>query len=254
MQPSVLYRRIRRRCDLQDGEFIDDDEIGELAEEEYLALWDLMVTAHGGEDAPWELSSVSTVANQGYVDIPITAGCYRLLRLDADLGGPDYVPIDRGQLITDPWKVQAQQWTHATDVRYYARRGVRATAAARVSAGGPDALHTWRVHFTPTPTAVHTVRMFYVPPPILTLSDDDPATYSAFPDEHPEYVVAAVARKIAIRQEADPTPHESVLNEVREMIRTQATPIQVLPRRILDQRRWQRDNFAGEDTDSFLRR
>jgi hypothetical protein len=251
VDPAVLYRRIRRRVDLLDGEFIQNDEIGELAEESYFDLWDFLLDLLGDE-GPWELATLSTVANQPYIDIALTTGCYRMLRLDAALDGNAYVPIERGQLGSDPWQVSPEQWQRATDVKYYARRGARASAASRL--GSADSFAAWRLYFSRTPTAVHSVRLFYLPPPPIVLTDDDPATYTSFPDEWPEYVVADVAAKIAVRQESDPAPHERERERVRERIERYSKPHQVTQaRKIVDARRWQAGELH-EDDDGFRRR
>ncbi len=253
MEPSLLYERIRRRCDLVSSEFLDDAELGELCEESYLELWDILVDLLG-EEAPWELATVNTTAGQAYVDVPLATGCYRLLRLDTALDGQQYVPLQRGQLGSDPWRVESRVWRHAADVRYYARRGARAGTAARV--GSADSLATWRVYFDPTPIAVYPVRLFYVPPPPIVIADNSPLSYTSFPDEWPEYVVADVSAKVAVRQEADPAPHERERERVRDRIQRYSKPHQVTqPRTILDQRRWQRDiDFAADDSDFMNRR
>lgn len=223
-----------------------------MAEESYLDLWDFLIDLLG-EEAPWEIATVNTVAGQGYVDVPLATGCYRLLRLDTALDGTHYVPIERGQLGSDPWRVESQQWHHATDVRYYARRGARATAALRI--GSTDSLAAWRVHFNPVPSQVYPVRLFYVPPPLIGISDDDPATYTSFPDEFPEYVVADVSAQVAVKQEADPAPHERRLERAKERITRHYKPHQMTqPRRILDQRRWQNNDTFDPDDSSFMNR
>jgi hypothetical protein len=250
--PDVIYRRIRRRCDLAPSEFLEDDELGEMAEESYLDLWDFLIGLLG-EEAPWEIATVNTTAGQSYVDVPLTTGCYRLLRLDASLSGDYYVPIGRGQLGSDAWRVTPQTWQHASDVKYYARRGARAAAALRI--GSSDSLAAWRVYFDPTPVAVYPVRLFYVPPPLIGISDDDPATYTSFPDEFPEWVVADVSAQVAVKQEADPAPHERRLERVKDRITRHYKPHQVTqPQRILDQRRWQGDDFDPDDSDFMTRR
>jgi hypothetical protein len=253
VEPAQLYQRIRRRCDLGPSEFLTDDELGEIAEESYLDLWDFLIDLLG-EEAPWELATVSTTGGQAYVDVPLATGCYRMLRLDASLGNDYYVPVERGQLGSDSWRVTPQTWQHASDVRYYARRGARAAAAARL--GSVDSLTTWRIYFDPAPVAVYAVRLFYVPPPPIVISDDSPATYTSFPDEWPEYVVADVSAKVAVKQEADPAPHERERERVRDRIQRYSKPHQITqPRRILDQRRWQRGaDFDPDDSDFMNRR
>jgi hypothetical protein len=67
--------------------------------------------------------------------------------------------------------------------------------------------------------------------------------------------VADVAAKIAVRQEADPAPHERERERVRERIERYSKPHQVTqPRKIVDARRWQSADLTGAEGDSFLRR
>ncbi len=223
-----------------------------MAEESYHDLWDVLITLLG-EEAPWELTTVSTVAGQAFVNVVLGTGCYRLLRLDAAFAGSSsYVPIGRGQLASDAWPVNPEQWQSGTGVRYYARRGVRATAAQRI--GSNNHFTTWRIYFTPTPVAVYSVRLFYVPPPLILISDDNPATYTSFPDEWPEYVVADVSAKVAAKQEADPGPHERERDRVIGLIERYSKPHQVTQAQtIVDARRWQADAFDTDDS-GFLNR
>jgi hypothetical protein len=232
-----FYQRARQRCDLQPSEFIQDPEIGQIAEEQYHELWDLLCDVLG-EEMPFEISTFTTTANQDYTDVPITEGVYRILRFDANVNGQEYAPLWRGNLATDVMNIRPEQWRDASQVRYYGRRGLRAGNAARV--GSADSFAAWRFYWDPIPARAYTGRLWYVPPPPIVIADDSPLAYTSFPDEWPEYAIAGTCAQIAIKQEADPAPFQAEKAAVEARIRLRAGKHQrQQPQTISDHRKFQ---------------
>lgn len=232
--PSALYDRIRDRLDLANSGYLEDGEIGLACEESYFDLWDFLIDLLGDE-GPWERQNLVTVPNQDFVDAPVAANVYRLLRLEFSQGGSNYyLPVRSLNLASDEISTQAVNFTDARSFRYFARRAPRAPATTRIVAGGFAA---WRFYFSPVPSGAYTLRMYYVPPPPITF---DPGTgdYTSFPDEWPEYVVADVCSKMMDKQEGDSAPFVAERERIKSRIERYAKPHQMNgPHRIADMRR-----------------
>lgn len=271
MDPAALYTRVRRRLDLDESEVHLDLEIGQLAEESYFELWDLLI-ATMGDEAPWERRIFTTVAGQDYIDIDLVAqnggggapswpfeglpGVYRMVRWDFRGSGQVWYPLQRFALGAEPLDEQPRPWTEGSTIRYFARRNLRPTFAERAAfAGALGAFSGWRVYFNPVPAGEYSVRLHYVPPPRIGLSDADPeAPYSVFPDEFPEYVVADVCAKLRVKEEADPTEFERERERIRTRIEAYYKPHQLnAPQFVHDHRRLQQHESVA-DIEAFWRR
>lgn len=251
MEVSKLYARIRTRLDLEPSEYVSDLENGNLCEEAYFELWDILISSLG-EEAPWERATFFTVANQDYIDLELEDDVYRILRIDTSLQGDGvWRPIYPATLAAAMLGTTAQHWSGVPGLQYFARRSPRATQALREAAGVGYA--TWKLYFDPIPTAVHTVRVWYVPAPALTftLDEDDEPVLATVPDDYPEWVVAHVCSQLAAKQESDPTPFIAERGRVEDRIRRHAKPHQTTaPKRLADVRAVE----SGVDYDGFLGR
>lgn len=244
MLPADLYRQIRRRVNQFKSLHLEDEELGWLCEESYFDLWDFLIGALGTE-APWERTEITTTANQEYVDAAVTVGIYRLLRLELMDQGGLYEPIRPLNLTADPIDPRAESWVSPDSVRYFARRGARATKEAR--AGSATAFAAWRFYFSPVPLGVYTLRAYYVPPPPIVIESSE-SGYGLFPDEWPEYVIADVAAKLCAKMKEDPSPFMAERERVKSRIELYATPHQAnMPKRIADLRRGEPDGLGFVD-------
>jgi hypothetical protein len=220
--PGELYKRIARRLDLDPSAYLQDPEVGQLCEEAYLDLWDLLISSLGDE-APWERVTLTTTPNSDVVSTTLAQGCYRMLRLEFKGNGQTWRPLSRLSLTADDVDDRARDWASSQGVRFFARRDVRATESAR--SGVAQSLTTWKFYFSPVPSAAYALRLYYVPPPPITLTwAADVPTYSLFPDEFPEYVVEWVAAKLAAKQETDPAPFLAGLAHQKDLIERYSKP------------------------------
>lgn len=252
MDADVLFARIRSRLDLEPSEFVSDLENGQLCEEAYFELWDILCSSLGDE-SPWDRITVSTVAEQDYVDLTLTNNIYRIVRIDVSLNGSRWVPMYPGVIGSDSLEVAASGWSDAESIVYYPRRGQRATAAARAAA--PGGVAPWRIYFDPAPRAVHQVRVWAVPaPPVVIAAGPEPpaGTYVSFPDDYPEYVVARVCAQLAVKQESDPAPFVIEAERIKATIERLNKPHQITaPKLMVDRRQYQEHAF---DPHPYLRR
>lgn len=221
--PAILYQRILDRLDLSNSSYLDSNELGQACEESYFDLWDFLIDLLGDE-GPWERLSIVTIPNQDFIDVPVASNVYRLLRLEfaADTSG-HYMPVRSGNLASDELTTQARSWSDSRSVRYYARRASRSDLPTRQVAGGFAA---WRFYFSPVPSTAYTLRMYYVPAPAITF-DPVTGTYTAFPDEFPEYVVADVCAKMMDKQEGDSAPFVAERERIKQRIERYAKPHQM---------------------------
>lgn len=243
--PADLYDRIRRRLDYQETNYLGADFLGPLCEESYFELWDFLIATFKDE-SPWERLTLSTVAGQDYVDVTVAQGVYRILRVDFKGSSDFWRPVDRVQLAADEIDGGVRSWESHKSFRYYARRAMRAPDSSRLAGG----FAAWRFYFSPTPGGVYELRLHYVPPPPIGLGSSNETTYTSFPDDFPEYVVADVCAKSLLRQELDPAPFEAERERIKARIMGYATPLEAnSPRFVTDGRRWQ-----TEEREPFWRR
>jgi len=252
VESADLFERISRRLDLDPSEYLTDEEIGQDCEEAYLELWDIMIAAMG-EESPWELLTLSTVANQAYIDVPASSNVYRMGRLDFRGSSEAYEPLLRFNMASDPMHSTARAWGGAGSARYFARRAFRSSLADRSTFTGRH--FAWKVYFDPIPSGVHSVRLFYVPGPGITLTHAaGVTTYTTFPDEWPEYVVNAVCVKKRIKEESDPTEFERERDRQAALIERYCKPHQLnSPQFMADHRRLQSPS-GDAAAESFWRR
>lgn len=250
MLASELYTRIRKRLDLDPSEYVSDLENGQLCEEAYFELWDILISCLG-EESPWERASFATVANQDYIDLELADDVYRLVRVDTQFQGDGvWRPIYPATLAAAMLGTTARHWAGVPDLKYFARRAPRDTRAARSADGG---YATWKLYFDPIPTSVHTVRVWYVPTPAFTwvVDEEEDPILETVPDDYPEWVVAHVCSQLAVKQESDPTPFIAERGRIEDRIRRHAKPHQVTaPKRLADVRAVE----SGGDYDGFLGR
>jgi len=233
MQAAELHERIRRALDLEESQFLVDEEIHDACTEAYLELWDIMISAMG-EEAPWEIATLSTVAGQAYIDVPTTTSVYRMGRLDFRGSGDSYEPLLRFNMATDPMAATSHAWAGPGSARYFARRAFR---NAPLIGDTVWKFFAWKIYFDPIPASVHSLRLFYVPAPAITLSSLVPTVY---PDEWPDYIVNAVCAQMRIKEEADPTEFERARDRVVAMIERYSKPHQInSPQFMADHRRLQ---------------
>jgi hypothetical protein len=243
--PTDLYSRIRDRLDLAEASYLDNDEIGQLCEESYFELWDFLI-ATLKDESPWERLTLTTTPGQDYADVTIAQGVYRLLRVDFKGNTDFWRPVQRLQMASDEIDGSTRSWESHQSFRYFARRSLRAGNSLRTSGG----FSAWRFHFSPTPAAAYQVRLHYVPPPAIGIGSGSETTYTSFPDEFPEYVVADVCAKLMVKQELSPADFERERERIKFRIESFATPNDAAgPRFISDGRQWQ-----GPDRDPFWRR
>lgn len=84
--------------------------------------------------------------------------------------------------------------------------------------GGGQTGSTERLHIRPDP-GTGTIELWYATTAPVLSADGD--TYDCRFDEH-RYVIAGLARFIAVKQETDPTPHEAEMLDALEHVRTLA--------------------------------
>lgn len=247
MVPAVLYQRIRDRLDLADSSYLDDLEVGQVCEDSYFELWDILI-ALMGDEAPWLRQNLVTAAGVDSVDVTVANGVYRMLRLEfASSGSGIYLPVGSLNMTSDPIDTNARPWSDACSFRYFARRSPRADLASRAAL--PTTFAAWKFYFSPVPSAVYTLRMYYVPPPAITVQAD--GTYTVFPDEFPEYVVADVCAKMMDKQEGDSAPFITERERIKGRIERYAKRHQMNgPHNIADVR----SLGQGDVIDDWMRR
>jgi hypothetical protein len=244
---ATLHTRIRARCDLQDTNYLGDTLLTEWALEGYWELWDIMLGAMG-QDAPWRVKPIQTIAGLGYVDVPsavinIATGAgtsddladdiFRLYRVEWDGGVGNWgcwEPLRRGNFTSDARLSTARAWGQGVSVKYYARRGFRTlsnTVADSPALGGSQHPWAWRIHWDTPPNAVYNLQLWYVPPPPVvwrTYSPTAVPTVVAYPDEYPEYVTAYCAARACEKSEQDPTPFLTEVSRITDRIQRFLTP------------------------------
>lgn len=237
-----MYKRIALRLDLEPSAYLQSVEVGPLCEEAYLALWDILISSLGDE-GPWERQTVTTVANNDQLTLTLAQGCYRMLRLEFKGDGQVWKPVGRLSLTADDMDEQPRNWASAGSFKFLAQRLSRATEAAR--SGLPQTYSTWRFTFSPIPSAVYSLRLYYYPPPPVTFTwAGDVLTYSAFPDDFPEFVVNYVAAKMAAKQESDPAPFLAALDAQKLLIEHYCKPHTInVPQFVPDLRSQQSDEM-----------
>lgn len=248
MVPAVLYQRIRDRLDLADSSYLSDTEVGQACEDSYFELWDILI-ALMGDEAPWLRQNLVTAAGVDSVDVVAgSASVYRLLRLEfASSGSGIYLPVSSLNLASDPIDTNVRPWSDAQSFRYFARRSPRADIATRATLN--TAFAAWKFYFSPVPQAVYTLRMYYVPPPAITVQAD--GTYTVFPDDFPEYVVADVCAKLMDKQEGESAPFVTERERIKGRIERYAKRHQMNgPHNIADLRSLGRNDVL----DDWMRR
>lgn len=245
MLASELYDRIRRRLDLEPSGLHVDDELEAICIEAYLDLWDIMVAAMGNE-APWEIATLATVAGQMHLDVAQATGVYRMGRLDFRGSSECYEPLLRFNMATDPMHSTARAWSGPGSARYFARRSFRPTQPALNETTGQ--LFAWKIYFDPIPSAVYSLRLFYVPGPAIAYAAGGAAVVTDYPNEWPEYVVNAACAKLRIKEEADPTEFERERDRQVVIIERYCKPHQIdSPQFMADHRRLQVGMVTADD-------
>ena len=244
---SALYERIRDRLDIDGLSFADDTELGHICAEAYFVLWDVMI-ASWKDEMYWDRQTLTTVANQDYVDIDIatggTFGVYRFLRLEFKGTGQSYRPVFRLNFAAEEIDDTPRTWTSPRSFKYFTRRGLRAVTNDTTAQA-----HPWRVYFSPPPNAVHSLRLYYIPPPTIVI--DNSGVYQTFPDDFPEFVIAYVCEQVANKNERDPSGHAATQAKWKTIIENYATPTQMQESRTVADFRAQNDH---EDFDFLERR
>lgn len=249
MLAADLYERINRRLDLEPSDYHTDEELEAVSVEAYLDMWDIMIAAMG-EEAPWELTTLTTTPGQAYIDVLLSAGVYRMGRLDFRGNSESFEPMMRFNMASDPMHSTAQSWSGPGSVRYFARRAFRMDAALLTETTGR--LFSWKIYFDPIPAAVHQVRLFFIPGPAIEFDAAGPVV--SYPNEWPEYVVNDVAAKMRMKEEADPTEFERSRDRQAVIIERYCKPHQInSPQFMADHRRLQSPDHDPA-IDSFWRR
>lgn len=226
---AQLRTRILRKADMENSSFIGGetgggDELKDYINESYRELYDLLVSKNQDFFVKEPAGTLTIASGDSSVSLP--ADFYKLMGLDRDLGGGDYVEVR-------PFNFAERNVT----VRGGARRGGRYARLTRRIIGD-------KMHVRPEADAPGTYRIWYVPKVTVLSAEAD--TLAATVTDWEEYVVVDCAIKCLLKEESDISALTKAKNDIIARIEVMAAQRDVGDvDRVADVQR--SDYYAGED-------
>ena len=136
---STLRLLTKQRADMENGQFITDDEWRRMLNRSYAELYDLIVTSANSEDYFLNSSTTSLVSGTQSYDLP--SDFYKSRGVDLNIGS-NKVPLRRYNFSE---RNIGGLFSSAADMRYHIQGN--------------------KIIFNPTPSTSDTITMFYIPTP-----------------------------------------------------------------------------------------
>ena len=136
---SELRLLARQRADMENSQFISDDEWRRMINRSYAELYDLVVTSANSEDYFLKSDTISLVNGTDSYDLP--ADFYKMRGVDINSGGTS-TPLRRYNFSQ---RNVGSLYAIASDMRYHVQGS--------------------KIFFNPTPSTTDTVTLWYIPSP-----------------------------------------------------------------------------------------
>ena len=136
---SELRLLARQRADMENSQFISDDEWRRMINRSYAELYDLVVTSANSEDYFLKSDTISLVNGTDSYDLP--ADFYKMRGVDINSGGSS-TPLRRYNFSQ---RNVGSLYAIASDMRYHVQGS--------------------KIIFNPTPSTTDTVTLWYIPSP-----------------------------------------------------------------------------------------
>ena len=136
---SELRLLARQRADMENSQFISDDEWRRMINRSYAELYDLVVTSANSEDYFLKSDTISLVSGTDSYDLP--ADFYKMRGVDINSGGSS-TPLRRYNFSQ---RNVGSLYAIASDMRYHVQGS--------------------KIIFNPTPSTTDTVTLWYIPSP-----------------------------------------------------------------------------------------
>ena len=136
---SDLRLLARQRADMENSQFISDDEWRRMINRSYAELYDLVVTSANSEDYFLKSDTISLVSGTDSYDLP--ADFYKMRGVDINSGGTS-TPLRRYNFSQ---RNVGSLYAIASDMRYHVQGS--------------------KIFFNPTPSTTDTVTLWYIPSP-----------------------------------------------------------------------------------------
>ena len=136
---SELRLLARQRADMENSQFISDDEWRRMINRSYAELYDLVVTSANSEDYFLKSDTISLVNGTDSYDLP--ADFYKMRGVDINSGGSS-TPLRRYNFSQ---RNVGSLYSIASDMRYHVQGS--------------------KIIFNPTPSTSDTVTLWYIPSP-----------------------------------------------------------------------------------------
>lgn len=174
---AELKRRARERADMENSDFIGDEELTTYVQKSAQELYDLLIKS--SEDYAISTSSIALVASQDAYDLP--EDFYKLLGVDVQLSNSKWRPLKKFMFA----ERNNGSWGNLTSLR---------VAGPRYRLRGNSLV------LSPIPTSSLQARIWYAPLMPALAADDD-----TFQDQNgfDEYIVVDAAIKMKSKEESD---------------------------------------------------
>ena len=136
---SELRLLARQRADMENSQFISDDEWRRMINRSYAELYDLVVTSANSEDYFLKSDTISLLNGTASYDLP--ADFYKMRGVDINSGGTS-TPLRRYNFSQ---RNVGSLYAIASDMRYHVQGS--------------------KIFFNPTPSTTDTVTLWYIPSP-----------------------------------------------------------------------------------------
>jgi len=184
MTLSELRLRARQRADMENSNFVDDDEFNYYVNSALQELHDILIQSYGEDYYTTSVTFTTTGGTDSYdLSTIIPAGnFYKMRGVDAQLNGDDYFTLHRFNFNERNRFQNFGVWDYVgiTNVRYNI---IGST-----------------LKFSPAPDSAISVRLWYIPNfTKLTLDADTFDDINGYSD----YVVASAARRAMLKEESN---------------------------------------------------
>jgi len=176
---AQLKTQVRQRADMQNSQFIANDELTSFVNTSIAELYDLLVQKFGN-DYFLNSTTFATVPNTDTYNLP--ADFYKLIGVDLELQNGEFSTLKRFEFS------ERNQYTTAL------YRGVFGAAYLRYKVQGNS------IRFVPMPTSADNVRLWYAPLPTYLVLDAD--TFNGYSGWE-EYVIVDAAIKCLEKEESN---------------------------------------------------